>query len=106
VQRGAHRLDALAHRRQLGLPVAPQRRLGEHGGDDLAAVDRRARVVAAHRELELAEDVDRFAASAQTTLSAPQRSPYRLMLFENELATKNASGRPERSRRAASARSA
>jgi hypothetical protein len=28
------------------------------------------------------------AASGQTTLSAPQRSPYRLMLFENELATK------------------
>ena len=45
---------------ELGLPVAPQRRLGEHGGDDLAAVDRRARVVAAHRELELAEDVDRL----------------------------------------------
>ena len=61
MQRLAHRLDALAHRRQLGLPSrAAASGSVEHGGDDLAAVDRRARVVAAHRELQLAEHVVRL----------------------------------------------
>ncbi len=51
----AHRQDALAHRRHFGLPPRAQRRVGEHAGDDAGGVDRRARVVAAHGGLQLAE---------------------------------------------------
>ena len=54
-----HRQDALAHRVELAFPGAAQRRVGQHRRDDLAAVDRRARVVASHRELQLAEHVVR-----------------------------------------------
>ena len=57
VQRLAHRQDALAHRRQFGLPHRPQVGIGEHVRDDLAAVDRRAGIVAAHGELHLPEHV-------------------------------------------------
>ena len=102
----AHRLDALAHRGEFALPGRAQLGVAEHGSDELAAMDRRARVVAPDGELVLAEHVDASSRLAQTTLSAPQRSPYRLMLFENELATKKDSGWPFLPRAAANARTA
>ena len=60
VEGAAHRQHALPHACEFDFPVGAQGRVGEHRRDDLATVDRRTRVVATHRELELAEDVDRL----------------------------------------------
>ncbi len=49
----AHQLDAVAHRRELGLPQRAQLRRVEHRRDDLAAVRRRVRVVRADEALQL-----------------------------------------------------
>ena len=51
----AHRLDARAHAGDLVLPLLAQRRIAHHHRRDLAAIGRRARIVGADGELELAE---------------------------------------------------
>ena len=67
-----------------------------------AAVDRRARVVAAHGELELAEhQLGLLRRRRRPRDSAPQRSPYTLMLLENEFATTNGTPRVGRAARTA-----
>ena len=55
MQAAAHCEDALAHRGDVGFPRRAQCGLGQDLRDDQAGVDRRARIVAPHRGLELAE---------------------------------------------------
>ena len=56
----AHALDAVAHFGQFRFPLRAQFRRGQHGGDDLAAVRRRVRVVGADHALELRQHARGF----------------------------------------------
>jgi hypothetical protein len=93
----AHFLDAHAHAGQLVFPQLAQFRGRQHGGDDLAAVHRRVRIVGAHHALQLRQQARRLFGEAATTDSAPTRSPYSENDFENEFDT--SSGPPASTKR-------